>query len=95
MQNQNSKTGADSTMQSSVEQIWQKTCGSWENFNESTVQEFLNQCEEKGIDSQFAMSWAEQNKDQVPNWQTVSRISLNWMNQHTSTGSPIVNDNVK
>lgn len=95
MQNQNSKTGADSTLQSSVEQIWQNTCGSWENFNESTVQEFLNQCEEKGIDSQFAMSWAEENKDQVPNWQAVSRISLNWMNQHTSTGSPIVNDNVK
>lgn len=78
-----------------VEQIWQKTSGNWAHFNESAVQNFLSHCEEKGIDSQFAMSWVEQNKEKIPDWQTVSKVSLEWMNQHTSTGSPISDENFK
>jgi hypothetical protein len=92
MQDQNlfSKNGANSSMQAYVEEIWQQTCGTWDNVNESTVQDFLSQCDEKNIDSQFAMSWVEQNKENIPDWQSVSRVSLDWMNQHTSTGSPLM-----
>ncbi|KON88495.1 hypothetical protein AF332_17865 [Sporosarcina globispora] len=97
MQNQNqfNNTDVNSSIQASVEQIWQNTCGSWEKFNQSAVQKFLSQCEERGIDPQFAMSWIEKSKDKVPDWQTVSRVSLDWINQHTASGSPLSNETLK
>jgi hypothetical protein len=72
-----------------MEKIFLITCGSFENCTESSIQSFLQQCEENGIDSQFCMSWVEQHKSEIPDWQTVSKVSLEWMNQHTSTGSSI------
>jgi len=72
-----------------MERIWTKTCGSWENCNEENIQSFLSQCLEKSIDPQYCMSWVEQHSNQISNWSTISKVSLNWVNEHTSTGSPI------
>lgn len=79
----------ENALQMKMEKIFQTTCGSFENCTESSIQSFLQQCEENGIDSQFCMSWVEQHKSEIPDWHTVSKVSLEWMNQHTSTGSPI------
>jgi hypothetical protein len=79
----------ENAQQTKMEKIFQTTCGSFENCTESSIQSFLQQCEENGIDSQFCMSWVEQHKSEISDWQTVSKVSLEWMNQHTSTGSPI------
>lgn len=80
---------SNSSIQEKIEAIWQETCGTWENCNETTIQSLLSKCEEQSIDPQFCMSWVEQHKEQIPNWSNVSEISLDWVNQHTSTGSPI------
>lgn len=72
-----------------MERIWKETCGSWENCTEENIQAFLAQCEEKSIDPQYCMSWVEQHSSQIPNWSAVSKESLEWINEHTSTGSPI------
>lgn len=79
----------ETTIQMKMENIFNDTCGSFENCTESSVQSFLKQCEENGIDSQFCMSWVEQHKSEIPDWESVSKVSLEWMNEHTSTGSPI------
>ena len=44
---------------------------------------------EKSIDPQYCMSWVEQHSNQIPNWSAISKVSLEWVNEHTSTGSPI------
>lgn len=72
-----------------MKRIWGDTCGSWENCNEENLQAFLTQCLEKGIDPQYCMSWVEQHSSQIPKWSVVSKMSLAWVNEHTSTGSPI------
>ncbi|OMP66171.1 hypothetical protein [Domibacillus epiphyticus] len=77
------------SIQQKIEHIWKNTCGSWENCTETTIQLFLTQCQENNIDPQYCMSWVEQHKAQIPEWPSISKISLNWINQHTSTGSPI------
>jgi hypothetical protein len=79
----------DLSVQTQMKNIWQKTCGSWQNCTDTTIQSFLAQCQEKNIDPQFCMSWVEQHKTQIPDWTAISKISLDWVNQHTSTGSPI------
>jgi hypothetical protein len=89
-ENQFTNSAAASSVQETMENIWRKTCGSWENCNESTVQSFLSQCQEHNIDPQFCMSWVEQYRNQIPNWSAVSDTTLKWVNQHTSTGSPIL-----
>lgn len=72
-----------------MERIWGETCGSWENCNEENIEAFLTSCLEKGIDPQYCMSWVEQHSSQIPNWSVVSKMSLEWVNEHTSSGSPI------
>lgn len=72
-----------------MERIWAETCGSWENCTQENIQSFLAQCLENGIDPQYCMSWVEQNNNQIPNWSALSKVSLDWINEHTSTGSPI------
>jgi hypothetical protein len=72
-----------------MERIWSETCGSWENCNAENIQSFLSQCREKSIDPQYCMSWVEQHSHQIPNWSEVSSVSLEWVNEHTSTGSPV------
>ncbi len=72
-----------------MENIWGYTCRSWENCNQDTIQSFLTQCMEYNIDPQYCMSWVEQHKEEIPNWQAVSETSLGWVNEHTSTGSAI------
>lgn len=79
----------DLSVQTQMKNIWQNTCGSWQNCTETTIQSFLAQCQEKNIDPQFCMSWVEQHKTQIPDWTAISKVSLDWVNQHTSTGSPI------
>ncbi|HWO95068.1 MAG TPA: hypothetical protein VNM45_01695 [Bacillus sp. (in: firmicutes)] len=88
-ENQFMNSTAAPSVQVKMEEIWRTTCGSWENCNESTVQSFLSECQEHNLDPQFCMSWVEQHRDQIPNWSAVSNTTLEWMNQHTSTGSPI------
>lgn len=87
-ENLSSPFSKDLSIQTEMENIWSDTCGSWQNCNESTIQSFLTKCEELSIDSQYCMSWVEQYKDQIPNWNDVSKVSLKWINQHTSAGSP-------
>ncbi|MCL7748657.1 hypothetical protein [Halalkalibacter alkaliphilus] len=72
-----------------MERIWAETCGSWENCTEQNIQSFLEQCQQNSIDSQYCMSWVEGHSNQIPNWSAVSKVSLDWINEHTSTGSPI------
>ncbi|UNK17586.1 hypothetical protein MNQ98_24510 [Paenibacillus sp. N3/727] len=79
----------DLSIQNKMENIFNHTCGTWQNCTESNIQSFLEQCQEHSIDSQYCMSWVEQHKSQIPDWQVVSKVSLDWVNQHTSTGSPI------
>lgn len=79
----------DLSIQKKMENIFNNTCGTWQNCTESNIQSFLEQCQEHSIDSQYCMSWVEQHKSQIPDWQVVSKVSLDWVNQHTSTGSPI------
>lgn len=87
-QNQFSDFINEVSLQTKVENIWSNTCGSWQNCNETTIQNFLSQCDEYNIDSQYCMSWIEGHKDQIPNWAEVSDTSLGWINDHTSTGAP-------
>lgn len=88
-ENQFTSSTAAPSVQKTMEDIWRTTCGSWENCNESTIQSFLSECQEHNIDPQFCMSWVEQHRDKITNWSAVSHTTLEWMNQHTSTGSPI------
>ncbi|MDQ0229850.1 hypothetical protein [Metabacillus malikii] len=78
-----------SNIKQEMEQIWNETCGSWENCTEQNVQKFLSHCYERSIDPQYCMSWVEQHRDKIPNWSSVSKESLEWINEHSSTGSPI------
>lgn len=78
-----------SDIKQEMERIWSETCGSWENCNVENIQSFLSQCSEKGIDPQYCMSWVEQHSHQIPNWSAISTVSLEWVNEHTSTGSPV------
>lgn len=71
-----------------MENIWFNTCGTWQNCNQSTIQSFLSECLDYNLDPQYCMSWVEQHKSDIPNWEAVSETSLGWVNQHTSTGSP-------
>ena len=81
------------SIQTKMENVWSYTCGSWENCNEATIQSFLALCLDYNIDPQFCMSWVEQHKAEIPNWNAVSQTSLGWVNDHTSTGSAIsIND---
>lgn len=79
----------DLSLKTKMENVWVDTCGSWQNCTEATIQSFLAKCQEENIDPQFCMSWVEQHKEQIPSWNAVSKVSLDWVNQHTSTGSPI------
>ncbi|MBS4171980.1 hypothetical protein KHA87_01715 [Bacillus sp. FJAT-49736] len=72
-----------------MEKIWVDICGAWTNCSETTIQQFLAKCQEESIDPQYCMSWVEQHQAQIPNWEAVSKVSLGWINQHTSTGSPL------
>ena len=76
-------------IQGKMENVFSYTCGSWQNCNQDTIQSFLSQCMEYNIDPQYCMSWVEQHKDEIPNWGAVSETSLGWVNEHTSSGSPI------
>lgn len=76
-------------IQKEMETIFKNTCGSWQNCTESTIESFLERCQENNIDPQFSMSWVEQHKAEIPVWSTVSKVSLDWINENTSTGSPI------
>jgi hypothetical protein len=87
-QNQFSDFINEVSLQTKVENVWSNTCGSWGNCNEKTIQSFLTQCDEYNLDPQYCMSWVEQHKNQISNWESVSRASLGWINHHTSTGSP-------
>lgn len=77
------------SIQKKMENLFINTCGAWQNCTESNIQTFLKHCMENNIDPQFCMSWVEQHQSQIPDWQDVSKVSLVWVNQHTSTGSPI------
>lgn len=75
--------------QTKMENIWQNIGQSWTNCSEEDIKSFLEECLENNIDPQYCMSWVEHHKTQIPDWPAVSKISLEWVNQHTSSGSPI------
>lgn len=79
----------DLSIQAKMESLLINTCGSWQNFTATSIQSFLTQCLDNNIDPQYCMSWVEQHKSQIPDWPTVSKVSLDWINEHTSTGSAI------
>jgi hypothetical protein len=89
MENQFSNFINDLSLQTKMENVWQNTCGSWGNCNETTIQSFLAQCLEYNLDPQYCMSWVEKHQSEIPNWSAVSKTSLDWVNEHTSTGTPI------
>ncbi|USK71326.1 hypothetical protein [Peribacillus asahii] len=76
-------------IQMKMETLFTTTCGTWENCTDSNIQSFLEQCQENNIDPQYCMSWVEQHKSEIPDWKDVSKVSIDWVNQHTSTGSPV------
>ncbi|PLT35600.1 hypothetical protein [Bacillus sp. V5-8f] len=84
----------DPFVQEKVEDIWRTTCGTWKNCSESNIQELLLKCEEQGIDPQYCMSWVEEHSGNIPNWDGVSDAARQWVNNHTSTGSPIVSSDL-
>lgn len=81
-------SGNDQSLQIKMENLFKNSCGTWQNCTDSNIQNFLEQCQQNNIDPQYCMSWVEQHKSQIPDWQAVSATSLEWVNQHTSTGSP-------
>jgi hypothetical protein len=74
-------------IQTKMEQIFSHTCGSFENCTEANIQTFLTQCYEENIDPQYCLSWVSEHNAKIPNWNNVSRMSQEWINGHTSTGS--------
>jgi hypothetical protein len=93
LENQFSSFINEVSVQAKMENVFLNTCRNWDNCNTQTIQSFLSQCLEYNIDPQFSMSWVEQHQDQIPNWADVSATSLNWVNEHTSTGSAFsIND---
>ncbi|MCL6570340.1 MAG: hypothetical protein K6T88_01480 [Bacillus sp. (in: Bacteria)] len=87
--NTSEESNMSNELDSKMENVWEKTCGSWQNCTETTIQSFLAQCYEKNIDPHYCMGWVEKHRAHIPDWNAVSKISLDWVNQHTSTGSPI------
>jgi hypothetical protein len=79
----------ENSIRQHMENAFIKTCRSWQNCTEESVQAFLEECLEAGIDPQYCMSWVEQHQDQIPDWDTTANAALGWMNDHTSTGSPV------
>jgi hypothetical protein len=79
----------NASLQSIIEQKWEQTCGSWDRCNAKSIESFLSICLEQNLDPQFCMSWVEQHKDKIKDWNEVSRSSLDWINAHTSSGSPV------
>ena len=75
------------SIQMKMEQILSHTCGSFENCTESNIQTFLTECYEENIDPQYCLSWVSKHNAKIPNWTNVSRISQEWINGHTSSGS--------
>ncbi|MEK4884637.1 hypothetical protein NST12_07305 [Bacillus sp. FSL W8-1127] len=80
-------------VQKTMEEIWSSTCGSWQNCNNANISSFLSQCLEHNIDPQFCFDWISQHSNEIPNWSTVSNTAREWVNQHTSTGSPLSSEN--
>ena len=75
-------------IQDQVQRIFQETCGSWQNCNQANVLSFLSQCEERGLDPQYCLNWLSQNQEQISDWSAFSKVAQEWVNEHTSTGSP-------
>ncbi|OCA90078.1 hypothetical protein F7984_04280 [Pradoshia sp. D12] len=80
------------SIQIKMEQILSHTCGSFENCTETNIQTFLTQCYEENIDPQYCLSWIAEHNAKIPNWANVSKISQEWINGHTSTGSTFFNN---
>jgi hypothetical protein len=76
-------------IQEKMVSIFKTTCGSWQNCNESTVLSFLAECRDQSIDPQYSFNWLEEHKEQMTNWPNLSSSAQDWVNQHTSSGSPI------
>ena len=80
------------SIQMKMEQILSHTCGSFETCTESNIQTFLTECYEENIDPQYCLSWVSEHNAKIPNWTNVSRISQEWINGHTSSGSTFLSN---
>lgn len=68
-----------------MEGIFRTTCGSWENCNKASIQQFLSECEEESIDPQFCFNWVAENSSRIPNWSNISDSAREWVIEHTSS----------
>lgn len=74
-------------IQAKMEQIFSQTCGAFENCTEANIERFLSKCYEESIDPQYCLSWVSEHNARIPDWDHVSSISQEWVNEHTSSGS--------
>jgi predicted HicB family RNase H-like nuclease len=81
--------GNENSIHQKMENVFSRTCGSWKNCTEASLQSFLEECPELSIDPQYCMSWVEQHQEQIQDWETTAKAALDWMNEHSSTGSPV------
>ena len=84
---------SNSSIQTKMEQILSHTCGSFENCTQANIQTFLTQCYEENIDPQYCLNWVSEHNAEIPNWTNVLKISQEWINGHTSSGSAFLFDN--
>ena len=80
-------------IQTKMEQNLFETCGSFENCTETNIQSFLSKCYEENLDPQYCFSWVSEHNAKIPAWNQVSKISQEWINRHTSTGSTFTTTN--
>ncbi|PLS18815.1 hypothetical protein CVD28_04995 [Bacillus sp. M6-12] len=88
-QNRLDNPNPDFAVQEKMESIWRVTCVSWEDCNENNVRSFLSKCDDENIDPLFCMNWIQQHRGKIPNAPLIVDTALQWVNQHTSTGTPI------
>ncbi|MBB6282494.1 MULTISPECIES: hypothetical protein [Geobacillus] len=73
-----------------VEAIWRRQCGTWERSDAACVQAFLAECVARNLDPQDGLNWVIEHRVALPNAEAVADAALRWVNEHTSTGSPIL-----
>lgn len=78
------------SIQAKVENIWSYTCRSWQELNEQSLLSFLSQCLDYNLDPQYCLNWVDQHKVGISNWKSLEEAGQNWVNVHTSSGSPII-----
>ncbi|AGT32005.1 hypothetical protein M493_08650 [Geobacillus genomosp. 3] len=72
-----------------IEAIWRRQCGTWEKSDAACIQSFLAECLHRHLDPQDALNWLIEHRTALPDGDAVVSEALRWVNEHTSTGSPV------